>query len=491
MIFAEDKRRTLHWAEAFGASAAVHLAAAVLVFDLLDGLVQFDKEATTEPEIEIITILDDDLRRITEQPESNAPLVENPVPAQPELPALATPPVDPGEIAPPDDPATEAELPVPVPADIAEQPVETLAANPVNDDVAEQAAGEVLAPLAPETTAISSPEVGTLRPLDEGGQTLSAADPAPATMPSLSPLRPEDGVAVVRAPTASQTITGTPLAEGETILSTNNLDSIAAVQGNAAAAAPTAPATVLSAAPPVSLTPRAPTALLPVQTIAPPRPAPLVAQAPTPDGQSAAGTVSALITRIRAQLDAPCLLAVPQQAGGTAPTLTLLGSNEAEMLRFADTVLTGLSPEPAQRRVLIDNRQCPALNFARENAFYPTFRLSVALNDTTLTGNATVAGAIGNTAGRYISLIVIDDNGVVQDLGPYLSFTGNAARFDVPARRDGPPRDTAIVLMALATATRPTALTTQNGQLAGDFFTSLRTEVGPNVGLVLVPFDLR
>ena len=406
MIFPDRKRRTLHWAEAFGASAVVHLGAAILIFDLLDGLSPFDLNEQLTPEITLTSIvLESDIAPTPDQPLTNDPLAD-----------LAT---DGGEVeAEPElepEPAVEPELE----PDVAPEPeLEPQTAE------APDLTPETLAPVAPETAQTPKP---------------------------ISPLRPQNGSAIPVAPVAS------------------------------VAARPATPATTVRPATATTLQPR--------QTFQPPPQA--TAQAPTPQGPTAGGAVSNLVTRIRAQLAEPCLLAIPQEGAGGTPELVMVSSSENGMQRFADAVLADLTPRPGQRTVLVDNRQCAALNYVRENPTYPAFRLSVSLDQATIESGSNLTGSIGNTAGRYISLLLIDDNGVVQDLGTYLSFTGTAARFDVPMTRAGGARDTSQTILALATAARPATLTAQNGQLADDFFAALRAEIGPNAPLVLVPFDVR
>ena len=399
MIFGR-KNRSLHWAEAFGASAVVHLIAAVLIFDLLGGLGEFDLKEQVTPEITLTSIvLDGDIVPQSDEPLGNAPLADLSQEGGIKEPVVEAPPAS----EPTEEPTPEPE---PEPQ-VAEEP---------------KLVPETLTPVPAETVQ------------------------APRT---LSPLRPQNGAAVAVAPVAS---------------------------------APTV-------RPVTSLQPAAPTVLEPRQTFQPPPQA--TAQAPSPDGPAAGGAVSALVTRIRAQLAEPCLLAIPQQGAGDTPELVMIASTETGMQRFADAVLADLSPRPPQRSVLIDSRQCASLNYGRENPTYPAFRLSVGLAQSSVESGGNLTGTIGNTAGRYISLLLIDSNGVVQDVGQYLSFTGATAQFDVPLTRDGPARDTSQMLMALATAARPATLNTQNGQSAEIFFAALHAEIGPNPPLVIVPFDVR
>lgn len=418
MIFGDRKRRTLHWAEAFGASAVVHLGAAVLAFDLLPERLA---AVEPEPEIEIVSIVLEDDPVVLETPETNAPLVEDPTEGEGEDP----PPVvaeDPEAGGAPDEPETPPEEP----------------AAPDEPELTPQ----TLAPVATET-AVAPTDISPLRPEDGAATTL-----APVTATALRPV----------APTAPSSVTPGATAE-------------------------------VAAAPVISLTPSGATALQPTSAL--PDLPQATAQAPTPDGATAGGAVSELITRIRGRLTDPCLLAIPQQGADGVPELVMFGSDENAMSSFAEAVLADLDPQPGFTRNLTDSRQCAALNYIRQNRAYPTFRLGMDIDEEVINTGDSLTGQITNTAGRYVSLLMVDDNGVVTDLGDDLSFTPNTARFDVVLSRTGSSRDTKAVLIALATAGRPQALNPQNGQLASDYFTALADEIGVNVPIVMATFDIR
>jgi hypothetical protein len=233
----------------------------------------------------------------------------------------------------------------------------------------------------------------------------------------------------------------------------------------------------------------APDRVAPLQTLPQSEPASAPANPPAPVVDTTG--VSALVARIRGELGDTCLIAIPQAGEADVPTLRLVAASEGDIRNWADSVLAGVEPAPTQLSTLVDPRQCAALGYARENAAYPAFRLSITLTSDIIASGSNLAGQVNNVAGRYISLLLIDDNGVVQDLGSYLTFAGGAARFDVPLTRDGASRDTSQLLLALATSARPVTISAQNGQLADDFFASLRSEVGRSAPIVLVPFDVR
>ena len=201
--------------------------------------------------------------------------------------------------------------------------------------------------------------------------------------------------------------------------------------------------------------------------------------------------MSELVSRIRANVSDTCLIAIPQQAADGAPELVIVTASEADVAPYAEAILDGVEPRPGQRSVLLDPRQCAVLDYVRQNRSYPAFRMSFGLAADQIDSGDQLVGAVGGTAGRYVSLLLIDDNGVVQDLGQYLSFAGDEARFDVPLRRAGSARDTKQLLVAIGTNSRPQSVDVQNGQLAADYFEALNAEVGNNVPIVMLPFDVR
>jgi hypothetical protein len=90
-----------------------------------------------------------------------------------------------------------------------------------------------------------------------------------------------------------------------------------------------------------------------------------------------------------------------------------------------------------------------------------------------------------------VTLLLIDDNGVVQDLQRFLSFSGNLARFDVPVTRSGLAKDTSQILLAIASPRQPDALRERAGQLAQDVFAGLGGVTGDDTALAVATFDVR
>jgi hypothetical protein len=221
---------------------------------------------------------------------------------------------------------------------------------------------------------------------------------------------------------------------------------------------------------------------------APPLPdLPRLQPAPPPDAEA----LRDMVERIRAQLDQPCLIALPQ-IGADANRLLVLGDNDLAIRDVADRVLADPAPAVTLRPVLLDRRQCPAINFLRARGEYPAFGLTIGLvSNGILSGGRLIGRIEGIPEGAQTTLLLVDDNGVVQDLRRFLRFSGGLAEFDIPVTRDGAMRDTSQILIAAVTPSRLNSVTNLAGTLADTFFPAFSEELGDQGTLAVIPFDLR
>ena len=282
-----------------------------------------------------------------------------------------------------------------------------------------------------------------------------------------------------------------------------NLEIVTAVTPNASAPVPASGprAESISALAPSAATPQSVQPAKPQpQTIAAARPAVPDASAatrpaaqrptaPPPSAQDLA--LGDLIRRIRTSVADACLLALPRRDGEDGVGLAFIASTDAAMAQFSEDVLTEDDADIRQTRTLIDPRQCPALTYIRKNRDYPATRLGVRLDATEVPSGSRLTGVLRGTAGKYVLLLLIDNNGVVQDLQRFMTFSGNFARFDVPVTRVGNARDTSQLLIAIATQRPPNLIRDRAGRLAQDVFAGLDGDFADNAALAVVAFDVR
>ncbi|MGH1330351.1 MAG: hypothetical protein ACRBBK_05670 [Paracoccaceae bacterium] len=429
--------KRLHWLAGFGFSTLVHAALIFGMLELYNGLGADAGNETQIPEITVTSLVLDPITLQNISEESTPPTEAYP---DEETPEESTPEAEPDLVPEPEPEAPEEVVPEPVEPEVIEP--EEIEPEVIEPEVIEPETVERLTPAPVEVERIA-PQ--TLSPIAGSAQTVERIKPlAPQSGTRLRALGP-DGAAPER---------------------------ISAIQNQAMPERVIAQQTVL---------PRS----NPVPTPAPPNPE----GAPGTD-PSAGKAISEMIARIRGLVGEPCLIALPQSRNGGIE-LVLLASQESAIQSFATQAFADVATPPAQRPLLVDGRQCAAIDFIRTRDRYPAFRLSINVTAEKIASGGYLSGTVGNAAGRFLTLLLIDDNGVVQDLGEFVSFGAGKARFDVPVTRNGAPRDTSQLLLAVATSGRPASVAEKTGQLAEDFFPALEKDLRGGASYAMVPFDVR
>lgn len=474
------------WVLATGSSVLAHGAVVAMTYGGLVQLVAMAPEPAPRPEYTItLERLDSDtLAGLLERQsrdaaaDPDAALEEGPPASAPELAALS-----------PDGPASEPEaapapLPeTPEPAQIDPVTPEVISPDVVTPDTvpsetvtaAEQAPAETLTALDPVADGLTAlegvtPEVTSVAPSD-------VAVSSPLIAETLAPISPiaEDATGIGRV--APQNVAPQDLAASVPVVAPVQRalsPSLAPLSGSADRAA----AEVVSA-----LT----TAALP--GVARPAPRATVAAAAPPSAQDLA--VGDLIARIRATPSDPCLLALPRRDGAEGIGLELIAATDSAMAQFAAALLTPDDAGIRQTRTLVDPRQCAMIAYLRDNRDYPATRLGIAFDAAEVPSGGELSGVLRGVAGRYVLLLIVDNNGVVQDLQRFMSFSGNFARFTVPVTRVGPARDTSQSLIAISTDQPAATIRARDGQLAADVFRELDEDEGPNAAIGFATFDVR
>jgi len=428
------------------------------------------------------------------EPEAAAPDVVEPEPLDPEVaePEVIEPdPVEPA-VAEPDvidpeplEPEIAEILPEPEPEPLPE------VIEPEPEVVSEALEPQPVAPLAPEPTApqiddLLSIDGGVVNPLAEGG---SAVRPPDETLPLA-----EDFAVLEPEPTPPE----------PTILAPDATDDPAPI---VLPVEPTAP-------------PEEDTPVPDESTTATPEPDPEPEPAPVPDPEDTGDipedvveesaepaapvrqplanptasdvAIGQLLRRIRATAQEQCTLALPRRAGSNALAgLAMIGADEAVLDAQATLILDGLDFTPVQTRELLDPRQCAALDALRASDSYPANRIGLSLDTATLLSGDQLTGRVLGAGGLFVTLLVVDDNGVVQDLAPFVTLDGNTPVFEAPVARSGPARATRQVLVAIGTTGTPLDLSDSIGREAQDVFGPIPAETLQNMVFGVATFDVQ
>ncbi|MBK4214953.1 hypothetical protein JJJ17_03325 [Paracoccus caeni] len=195
-----------------------------------------------------------------------------------------------------------------------------------------------------------------------------------------------------------------------------------------------------------------------------------------------------LFDLIRDRLTEPCLLALPALLGEDQIQLGVMAADDRQISGLMREIADQVQTQVQEHAVLLDNRQCPALVFARRDPGYPVPGLSIQLETQDIASGSDLRGRISGGTGLYTTLLLIDDNGTVHDLRPFMIGSASGSRFSIPVARLGEARDTHQLILAIASPSRPDAVSRHAGELAEDFFAALPRDTGdrPRVGVASV-----
>ncbi|MEO9685840.1 MAG: hypothetical protein ABJF86_06240 [Tateyamaria sp.] len=216
-------------------------------------------------------------------------------------------------------------------------------------------------------------------------------------------------------------------------------------------------------------------------------------RAPLANPSASEIAIGQLLRRIRATPQEQCTLALPRRVvgDGALAGLSMVGAREDQLDALARRITDGLDFTPVQTLELLDPRQCAALDALRQSESYPANRIGLSLDTATLTNGDLLSGRIVGAGGLYVTLLLVDDNGVVQDLAPFVTLDGNTPLFEAPVARSGPSRATRQVLLAIGTAGAPLDLSENIGQEAQDVFGQIPSEVLENMVFGVTTFDVQ
>lgn len=202
--------------------------------------------------------------------------------------------------------------------------------------------------------------------------------------------------------------------------------------------------------------------------------------------------IGQLLRRIRDVPQPQCTLALPRRASGTPGAgISFVGADPETLDTLALQIIDGLPFEPVQTREEIDLRQCALLDALRQSESYPASRIGLAIDSTTLTSGDTLSGRVIGAGGLFVTLLLIDDNGVVQDMAPFVTIDGRTPVFEAPVARSGPSRATRQILVALGTPTAPLDIQDLIGNDAQTVFTGIPSDTLQSLVFGVATFDVR
>mgnify|MGYP006419507825 FL=1 len=203
-------------------------------------------------------------------------------------------------------------------------------------------------------------------------------------------------------------------------------------------------------------------------------------------------SIGKLLRIIRTLPQKQCTLALPRRAAGVSGAgVSLIGADIEQLKLLGQSINESLDFKPELISEIVDPRQCPVLDALRQSNSYPANRIGLSLESSELQSGNSLRGSVIGAGGLYLSLLLIDDNGVVQDVAPFVTLDGTSPVFDAPVARSGSARTTRQILVALGTRDDTFDFSSQIGYLAQEVFTMNSAEQLQQAVFGVATFDLQ
>lgn len=370
---------------------------------------------------------------------------------------------------------------------VAAKPVPTARVGAVAKTAAVQAAPVAIergqpAAIATMTRASEAVSAEPARPVVASVSTVKSAASVVAPVPKQTP--------GLTAPPIAPVAVGPKTAKASPSVAAASTSAVAAVAPVAAAVQPLTP---------VSPAPTEAVAAVAEPAPSLPPPADVAARdgiaAPQPDQtpQENVQTYQSVLDVLAEMPKARCFAALPTLSDQSTFQLEVFAQTSEELADFATALAARIGQPPNTTMKPISAAQCAAVAYVIDGPSYPRFNLFFDIPQREIKSGDALEGRIGNTSGGFISFLVIDDEGTVQDLYGYLQFGPGGARFRIPLSLTGSPVVTQQLLMAISSPALLQTVIDLNGAKAADFFPALAAELrakGHAEDVALVAFSV-
>jgi hypothetical protein len=191
----------------------------------------------------------------------------------------------------------------------------------------------------------------------------------------------------------------------------------------------------------------------------------------------------------------PCFAALPSLGEETGDlTLEAFALTEDQLGRFRADMEATAGVVPLAVLLPILERQCPALAFIKDKTRYPEFSIYFDVPRRDLASGDVLEGRVLNTGTDHVSLLLIDDEGKVQNLDSRLVADAGSYGFEMRVFVENQAVATKQLLLALATSEPTDTVADFNRQPADFFFAALAEELsdrGLTVDAALIGFTVR
>jgi len=147
------------------------------------------------------------------------------------------------------------------------------------------------------------------------------------------------------------------------------------------------------------------------------------------NAQSNRRKIGKLLTYLKFQEEDNCFVALPTITKKGQPELVGFGRSERPWSQFLDGITHTTKLAVPSRLAKISAHQCQVTSFIHGSSAYPSFTITLALQNNIIKTGDFLAGSLLNINGRHLNLLLIDDEGTAQLLNNFVTTGDDRSHF--------------------------------------------------------------
>lgn len=172
-----------------------------------------------------------------------------------------------------------------------------------------------------------------------------------------------------------------------------------------------------------------------------------------------------------------CFAAFESGAGEAGLRLEGFSSSSSDLARLGEELDRVAGREVDLRPHVVTGDQCEALSFAGRIGINPAATLAIEPKSHTIESGTYVSGLITNFDARHLYLLVVDDEGRVQEISNMFRASEDSVGFIAPMTLSKGPVETVQILLALSSQQSLATVAERDGAPAQDYFAALADEI--------------
>jgi Protein kinase domain len=167
------------------------------------------------------------------------------------------------------------------------------------------------------------------------------------------------------------------------------------------------------------------------------------------------GTADKIFQYVRNYAGSDCFLALPTNIAANAADIDAFGVDVASLGIFNEAFKKEFNWEPnIYFRKIVSRAQCPVLDFVGRLPPDPNLEPRFAIGKPYLRNGDLLEGSL-TTHSRFVALLVVDDEGLVQRVSNYLKPGTDGRTFSIPNLQESTPDKPNQIILVAVTSTAP------------------------------------